>query len=166
MKPKSFIGMKCSIAGALEAIGDRWAILIVRDMSLGLRRFDQLQTSTNIPSATLTARLRHLIGSGIVEAFRYNDRPPRDEYTLTAKGRDLWKVTLALREWGDRWDATGFGTPTVKAVDRETGNDLELALVDSRTGRKVARDRVELRAGPAADASTQSLLKSWSRNAP
>ena len=87
MKPKSFAGMHCSIAGALELIGDRWALLVIRDLSLGLRRYDDLRASTGIPAATLAARLKHLQAAGIVERVRYQERPPRDEYRLTPKGR-------------------------------------------------------------------------------
>ena len=158
MKPKSFAGMRCSIAGALELIGDRWALLVIRDLSLGLRRYDYLRASTGIPAATLAARLKHLVCAGIVERVRYQDRPPRDEYRLTVKGRDLWKVSVALREWGDRWDATGFGAPSIEMVDRETGHPLALALVDAETGVAIPRDRAQLRPGPGADDSTRRLL--------
>lgn len=158
MKAKSFAGMRCSIAGALELIGDRWALLVIRDLSLGLRRYEDLRTSTGIPSATLAARLRHLAAAGIVERVRYQERPPRDEYRLTRKGRDLWKVNVALREWGDRWDASGFGEAPVEMVDRMTGRPLRLALVDSETGQAVGRDRVRIRPGPAADDSVRRLL--------
>jgi DNA-binding HxlR family transcriptional regulator len=128
MKARSFAGMTCSIAGALELIGDRWALLLIRDLTFGLSRYDELRASIGIPAATLAARLRHLEQSGVVERMRYQDHPPRDEYRLTAKGRDLWKVMLALREWGDRWDATGFGAAPVETVDSETGRPLHLAL--------------------------------------
>ena len=158
MKPKSFAGMRCSIAGALELIGDRWALLVIRDLSLGLSRYEDLRASTGIPAATLAARLKHLAAAGIVERVRYRERPPRDEYRLTPKGRDLWKVSIALREWGDRWDATGFGAPTVQTFDRETGRPLTLALVDAETGRAVPLDRVQLRPGPGADDTVRRLL--------
>lgn len=158
MKPKSFAGMRCSIAGALELIGDRWTLLVIRDLSLGLRRYDDLRASTGIPAATLAARLKHLVCAGIVERVRYQDRPPRDEYRLTVKGRDLWKVSVALREWGDRWDASGFGQPTVEMVDRDTGRPLVLALVDAQTNEVVPRDRVQLRPGPGADDAVHRLL--------
>ena len=160
MKPKSFAGMRCSIAGALELIGDRWALLVIRDLSLGLRRYDDLRASTGIPAATLAARLKHLIASGIVERARYQERPPRDEYRLTRKGRDLWKVSVALREWGDRWDASGFGAPTVETIDRDTGRSLKLALVDAETGVAVPLDRIEVRPGPGADDTVRRLLSS------
>lgn len=158
MKPKSFAGMRCSIAGALEAIGDRWALLLIRDLSLGLSRYDDLRESTGIPAATLAARLKHLAAAGIVERVRYQERPPRDEYRLTPKGRDLWKVSVALREWGDRWDASGFGQPTVEMIDGETGRPLVLALVDAETGQAVPRKRARLRPGPGADDTVRRLL--------
>ena len=158
MKPKSFAGMRCSIAGALELIGDRWALLLIRDLSLGLSRYDDLRASTDIPAATLAARLKHLMASGIVERVRYQERPPRDEYQLTRKGKDLWKVNLALREWGDRWDASGYGAPTVKTVDRETGHTLTLGLVDTKTGQAVPATRARLCPGPGADDAVRRLL--------
>jgi DNA-binding HxlR family transcriptional regulator len=158
MKAKSFAGMRCSIAGALELIGDRWALLVIRDLSLGLRRYDDLRASTDIPAATLASRLKHLEAGGIVERVRYHERPPRDEYRLTAKGRDLWKVSVALREWGDRWDASGYGAPTVETIDRETERPLVLALVDAETGAAVPRERARLRPGPGADEAIRRLL--------
>jgi DNA-binding HxlR family transcriptional regulator len=158
MKAKSFSGMRCSIAGALELIGDRWALLIVRDLSLGLSRYDEFRASTGIPAATLASRLKHLCAADIIERVRYQDRPPRDEYRLTRKGRDLWKVSVALREWGDRWDASGFGAPTVEMVDRTTGRPLHLALVDAETGQAVPLERAMLRPGPGADDDLRQRL--------
>lgn len=165
MKPKSFAGMRCSIAGALEMIGDRWAILLLRDLAFGLRRYDDLRTSTGIPTTTLATRLKSLEAHGLVERVRYRDRPPRDEYRLTEKGRDLWKVTTALREWGDRWDATGYGAPTIEVVDQETGHELRLALVDPQTGRAVPRERVRYRPGPGADDTVRTLLDNLNQGA-
>lgn len=158
MKVKSFAGMRCSIAGALELIGDRWTLLLIRDLLLGLRRHDELRESTGIPTATLAARLKHLIRHGIVEQSRYQERPPRVEYRLTAKGRDLWKVSVALREWGDRWHASGFDAPSVEMVDGETGRPLVLALVDPETSATVPRNRTQLRPGPGADDRLRQLL--------
>lgn len=158
MKAKSFAGMRCSIAGALELIGDRWSLLLIRDLLLGLRRYDDFRASTGIPDATLAARLKHLLAQGIIERTRYQERPPRDEYRLTPKGRDLWKVGVALREWGDRWNATGFGAPTVETVDCVTGRKLTLALVDPETGVAAPHDQVRFRPGPGADEAVRRLL--------
>ncbi|MBL4834777.1 MAG: helix-turn-helix transcriptional regulator [Pseudomonas sp.] len=158
MKTKSFAGMRCSVAGALEIIGDRWTLLLLRDLGLGLSRYDDFRKSCGIPTTTLSKRLQSLEKHGVVNRTRYSDRPPRDEYHLTEKGRDLWKVTTALREWGDRWDASGFGAPTVEVVDRETENELRLALVDAKTGQVVPRHRILLRPGPGADARVIAML--------
>ncbi|HET6972126.1 MAG TPA: helix-turn-helix domain-containing protein [Phenylobacterium sp.] len=158
MKSKSFAGMRCSIAGALEAIGDRWALLVLRDLAFGLSRYDDLRAASGIPTTTLSTRLKQLERHGLVEKRRYQDRPPRDEYRLTPRGRDLWKVMAALREWGDRWDASGYGAPSVEVVDRETGHALRLALVDAETGQPVPRDRVQYRPGPAADDLVRRLI--------
>lgn len=159
MKPKSFAGMRCSVAGTLEIIGDRWTLLLLRDLGLGLSRYDEFRNSCGIPTTTLSKRLQSLETHGIVERSRYNERPPRDEYRLTAKGRGLWKVTTALREWGDRWNASGYGAPSIEVVDRETGHQLRLALVDPETGQVVPRDRIRLRPGPGADAHILGMLK-------
>lgn len=158
MKAKSFAGMRCSVAGALEIIGDRWTLLLLRDLGLGLSRYDDFRKSCGIPTTTLSKRLQSLEEHGVVKRTRYNERPPRDEYHLTDKGRDLWKVTTALREWGDRWDASGYGAPTIEVVDRETENELRLALVDPKTGQVVPRDRILMRPGPGADAKVHAML--------
>lgn len=159
MKARSFAGMRCSIAGALEHIGDRWSLLLLRDLFFGLNRFEDLRSSTGIPAATLAARLKHLVASGIVERVPYNERPPRLEYRLTSKGRDLWKVSVALREWGDRWDASGFGSPSVEMVERDTGRPLVLSLVDAETREAVPASRAVLRSGPGADDAVRKLLE-------
>lgn len=158
MRAKSFAGMTCSVAGALEAIGDRWALLLLRDLSLGLSKYDELQASTGMPTTTLSTRLKHLESTGLIERRPYQDNPPRHEYRLTDKGRDLWKVTTALREWGDRWDTNGLGAPTIELVDGETGRPLVLALVDAQTGQPAPRERARLRPGPAAAPGLKKLL--------
>ncbi|SFR44710.1 transcriptional regulator, HxlR family [Marinobacter daqiaonensis] len=158
MKTKSFAGMRCSVAGALEIIGDRWTLLLLRDLGLGLSRYDDFRKSCGIPTTTLSKRLQSLEAHDVVQRTRYSERPPRDEYHLTEKGCDLWKVTTALREWGDRWDASGYGAPTVELVDRETDRELRLALVDPETGQIVPRNRIRLRPGPGADAHVLALL--------
>ena len=158
MLPRTYDNQVCSVARALEAIGDRWAILVLRDLAFGLSRYDELQASSGIPNTTLSSRLKHLEAHGLVERRRYQDHPPRHAYALTEKGRDLWKVTTALREWGDRWDASGYGAPTVEVVDRRTGRELQLALVDPETGQTVPREQIQYRPGPGADDVVRGLL--------
>jgi DNA-binding HxlR family transcriptional regulator len=159
VRTKSFAGMNCPIAGALEAIGDRWAFLILRDLSIWPARFDDFKESTGIPNTTLSDRLRHLETHGLIERHPYQDNPTRFEYALTRKGRDLWMVNLALAQWGERWDASGAGAPAVRIVDRETGRKLKLALVDATTGEPVPPARMRPRPGPAASAFMRRRLK-------
>jgi DNA-binding HxlR family transcriptional regulator len=106
-------GQLCSIARALETVGERWTLLILRDLFLGLRRFEELQADLGIARNVLTARLEKLVGEGVVERHPYSQRPPRHEYRLTDKGRDLWPVVLSLAQWGDRHAPAPGGPPTV-----------------------------------------------------
>ena len=92
----------CPIADALQVIGDRWALLAIRELGFGVTRFNDIQASTGAPRASLAARLRELEDAGLVERRRYNLRPPRDEYVLTAAGRDLGPVLRELRVWGEQ----------------------------------------------------------------
>src|ERR1051325_12044963 len=96
MQRKSFYKMPCPIARALDRVGEWWSILILRDALHGFTRFDEFQTSLNIAPNMLTRRLNALIDAGILERRRYSDRPPRDEYVATARGRDFRPVLVAL----------------------------------------------------------------------
>lgn len=92
----------CSIADALELVGDRWSLLVIRELGFDVRRFDQIQTRTGAPRQMLAARLRKLEDVGIVERSKYQDRPVRYEYLLTAAGRELIPILSMLRQWGER----------------------------------------------------------------
>ena len=101
----------CSVARTLEVVGDRWSLLVIREAFLGNHRFDAIQRRTGAPRDILAARLRKLVETGVLERRRYHERPPRDEYHLTAAGRELHMLTeafgranviTALRQWGDR----------------------------------------------------------------
>jgi DNA-binding HxlR family transcriptional regulator len=94
---------RCSIAGALEVVGDRWALLVVRELGMGARRFDAIQRNTGAPRDVLTARLRKLEDRGILRREPYSEHPPRFEYLLTDAGAALAPILLTLREWGDRY---------------------------------------------------------------
>jgi len=103
MLKRDYEGQNCSIARALEVVGERWTLLIVRDAFLGLRRFDEFQESLGIARNVLTDRLNRLVEEGILERARYSERPERHEYRLTAKGRELNIALTALRQWGDTY---------------------------------------------------------------
>jgi DNA-binding HxlR family transcriptional regulator len=151
MKSKSFDGMACSIAGVLDAIGDRWAVLILRDLSLGLSRYEDLRRSTGVTNATLSDRLKHLEDSELIARRRYQTNPERHEYVLTAKGRDTILVMQALLQVGDKWAVSGNAGPPLKFVDRKTGHTVKLAMVDNETGQRVGKQDLLPQAGPGAD---------------
>ncbi|HEY2706435.1 MAG TPA: helix-turn-helix domain-containing protein [Caulobacteraceae bacterium] len=92
----------CSVAAALSVVGDPWTLLILRDAFFGVRRFDDWQASLGVARNVLAARLKSLVDQGVLETRLYSDHPPRKDYMLTKKGRDLQPVLLALRVWGDR----------------------------------------------------------------
>jgi DNA-binding HxlR family transcriptional regulator len=151
MKSKSFDGMACSIAGVLEAIGDRWAVLILRDLSLGLSRYEDLRRSTGITNATLSDRLKHLEENELIERRRYQLNPERYEYLLTPKGLDTVLVMQALAQVGDKWAVSGNAGPPLKFVDRKTGRTVKLAMVDKETGQRVRAQDLLPQEGPGAD---------------
>jgi DNA-binding HxlR family transcriptional regulator len=103
MLNRDYEGQNCSIARALEIVGERWTLLIVRDAFLGLRRFDEFQASLGVARNVLTDRLNRLVEEGILERVRYSERPERYEYRLTRKGRDLQIALEGLRQWGDKY---------------------------------------------------------------
>jgi DNA-binding HxlR family transcriptional regulator len=103
----------CSIARTLEVVGEKWALLAVREVFLGNHRFDQMIRRTGAPRDTLTARLRALVAAGILQRRQYSDHPQRFEYDLTAAGRELYPVILTLLRWGDEHLAGPEGPPLV-----------------------------------------------------
>jgi len=151
MRSKGFEGMACSIAGVLDAVGDRWAVLILRDLGLGLSRYEDFRKSTGVTNATLSDRLRHLEQNGLIERRQYQTGPDRYEYVLTRKGRDIILVIQALLQVGDKWAITGEAGPPLKFVDRTSGRSVRLALVDEKTGGRVRAADVRPRPGPGAD---------------
>src|SRR5260370_31284438 len=104
---------QCSIARPVEIVGGRGALLAVREVFLGNRRFDEMVRRTGVPRDTLAARLRALVGAGVLERVPYSGHPARFEYHLTQAGLDLFPVILALMSWGDRYLAGDGGAPLV-----------------------------------------------------
>ena len=107
MLPNDYEGQNCSIARALEVVGERWTLLIIRDVFLGIRRFDDIQRDLGVARNILQARLTRLVEEGILVKRPYHQRPLRCEYRLTEKGADLWPVLVALLQWGDRYALEG-----------------------------------------------------------
>jgi DNA-binding HxlR family transcriptional regulator len=139
-------GPECSIAATLEAVGDRWTLLILRDLFRGVRRFEALHRHLGIARNLLTDRLHRLAELGIVDRVPYQDRPVRHEYRLTAKGADLSPALVALMRWGDRWYAED-GPPTLLIHDA-CGTPLDQAVSCPECREPVAPHHIRSRPGP------------------
>ncbi|HEJ7007428.1 TPA: helix-turn-helix transcriptional regulator, partial [Serratia marcescens] len=122
MKAKGFEGMTCSVAHVLSALGDRWGTILMRDLLLGLSRYDDLRQSTGITNNTLADRLKALEGSGLIEKRQYQTRPDRYEYLPTEKGKDLGLLVMAMIQIGDKWNLSELAGPPLRVVDRVTGH--------------------------------------------
>ncbi|HJS84018.1 MAG TPA: helix-turn-helix domain-containing protein [Acetobacteraceae bacterium] len=156
MQRKSFGNMQCPIARSLERVGEWWSILILRDAFYGLTRFDEFQKSLGVAPNMLTRRLNALVEAGLLERRRYSERPPRDEYVLTKRGRDFHPVLLALLAWGNKHFAPEGAS--VQLARAETGAPVEPMLVDRATGERLAGPAFILAPGPAADDRTRQRL--------
>ena len=152
MRRKSFGSMQCPIARSLERVGEWWSILILRDATHGLARFDEFQESLGIAPNILTRRLKALVEAGLLERRRYSERPPRDEYVLTQAGRDFRPVLWALLAWGNKHFA--HEGASVVIVDAQTGGEADPLLIDCKSGRPLVPPEFRSAAGPAADART------------
>ena len=161
MQRKSFGRMVCPIARSLECVGEWWSILILRDALHGLTRFDQFQKSLGIAPNTLTRRLNALVDTGVLARRRYSERPPRDEYLLTARGRDFRPILVALLAWGNKHFAPEG--PSVLLVNTKTGAAVEPILVDRASGRPIKEPEYAFAAGPAAGERTRRRYASADR---
>ena len=156
--------MKCSVARTLSVVGDRWTMLIVRDVFLGLRKFADFQKDLGMTRHRLAARLAKLVDEGILARVQYQERPRRFEYRLTEKGIDLYPVVVALLRWGDRWMVDEDGPP-VELVHRSCGHHVMPTLtcpackeeVNART--MAARPGAALRARAAAGSRKESRTR-------
>ncbi len=149
MQRTSFAEMHCSIGQSLERVGEWWTLLIVRDLHLGLHRFDDIAENLGISRNLLTRRLETLVDDGIVERRAYRDRPPRYEYHLTAAGRDLVPVLLALMAWGDKW-VTPPGGPPVRVIHDDCGAEFTPQVCCSACHEPVRTANVTALPGPGA----------------
>jgi DNA-binding HxlR family transcriptional regulator len=141
-------------------VGDRWTLLIIRDVVLGHSRFDQLSDSLGVASNVLTDRLNRLVAEGMLERVPYNERPERFEYRLTKKGRELGVALLALMQWGDRHLSD---KPPRIARRRSDRSPVSVRLV-AKDGSVVSPDELELVPGPGAPPTRPSKRKSRNRH--
>jgi DNA-binding HxlR family transcriptional regulator len=148
--------MSCPVALALEQVGEWWSILILRDATHGITRFEDFQESLGISPSSLSRRLSSLVRSGLLKRQRYNERPPRNEYLLTETGEAFRPVLIALYQFG----AEHFPPPqpSVRLVVSATGADVDPLLVDRETGIPLDEEHTTFRPGPAADERLRALL--------
>jgi DNA-binding HxlR family transcriptional regulator len=136
---KSFSDMHCSVAQCLEVVGEWWTLLIVRDAFLGVTRFDEFQERLGISRNVLGQRLARLTQAGVLTKVPYSQHPPRFDYRLTERGRDLWPVIDAMRQWGDKHAAPDG--PPLRLIHAKCGRISEPQLVCSACGEPIgARD--------------------------
>ena len=134
MDVKILFDAPCPIARSLACVGDAWSMLILRDASAGLTCFDQFRKSLSIAPTILTRRLATLTEEGLLEKRRYSERPPRDEYVLTAAGRDFLPVLIMLGAWGRKYRGKGRLS---RLIDEVTGKEMQPVVVDNVSGKKL-----------------------------
>ena len=138
-----FSEMRCSIARSLDIIGESWTLLVLRDAFQGARRFDEFQKSLGIATNVLTARLKRLVDEGLLEQRRYQEHPPRYEYVLTEKARDLGPILANLVHWGNKYLAGSKGPPQA-IVHNACGHAMTPQLQCSHCGQPIAKQGLSI----------------------
>jgi len=155
MGRKRFNEMNCGIAQALEALGDKWTLLIVRNAFFGMRRFADFESDLGIAKNVLSNRLQHLVDHEILERVEAGREGSRLEYRLTEKGEALLPVLTTLREWSDEW-VFGRGNEPLVARDRRTRRRVPRLRVRDVDGRPLTRRDLKMGIGPGATEETRS----------
>jgi DNA-binding HxlR family transcriptional regulator len=140
---------ECPIARSLDAIGDWWSLLIIRDAMLGRRRFGEFQKSLGLAKNILTVRLRALVDRSILELVPASDGSAYREYVLTPKGRGIFPIIVALRQWSEEFDERPEEIATI-LVDRASGRPVKKLELHSRDGRLLGLSDTALKPRPAA----------------
>ncbi len=140
--------MTCSVARTLSVIGDRWTLLIIRDVLLGIRRFDAIQQDLQVTPHRLSDRLSKLVHDGVLKRVVYEKHPRRFEYQLTEKGFDLYPLIATMTEWGDRWMAGSAGVP-MELVHQPCGHTIKPKLICPSCKLKIDAREMSARPGPA-----------------
>jgi DNA-binding HxlR family transcriptional regulator len=140
---------ECSVSRAMDAIGDRWSILLLREAYYGTKRFDEFQYYVGLASNILSARLKKLVDAGIMTRVPLPEHTGRYEYGLTEKGRDFLPTYLALKKWGDDWLAEPAG-PQVVFNDRSSGRPISYPELRTAEGKPLRLEDIEVTAGSGA----------------
>jgi DNA-binding HxlR family transcriptional regulator len=149
---KSFSEMDCSVAQCLEIVGEWWSMLIIRDAFMGITRFDDFQQRLGISRNILQQRLNHLVEADVFKKVPYSERPLRHDYKLTDRGRDLWPVLTAMRQWGDAHAAPDG--PPIQVVHRDCGQVAEAVLICDSCGERIGPRDVKAVRGPGRESLT------------
>jgi DNA-binding HxlR family transcriptional regulator len=141
----------CGIKRALDVLGEKWTLLILREAIYGLRRFDDFARALKCGRGILSSRLKTLVQAKILEKQDYAEpgNRPRAEYHLTAKGRDLYPAMLALSQWSDRWDLPKAG-PAARVVDKETRRAVSIVMTSRADVASLTMNDILIRPGPGA----------------
>jgi DNA-binding HxlR family transcriptional regulator len=154
---KTYDSQVCSIARALEVVGERWSLLIIRDaLFVGATRYNEFQQSLGIATNILQDRLDGFVDAGIMRRHRYSERPELYEYRLTDKGRDLAAALIALTEWGDRWAAPDG--PPVRYTHAVCGSPVSQHIVCTTCGGVDTPGEVQVKPGPGMPADRVELM--------
>jgi DNA-binding HxlR family transcriptional regulator len=154
---KQYEGQICSIARSLELVGERWTLLVIREVFNGHRRFSEMQRSLGVARNVLTARLQTLVDEGILERRPYSERPERYEYFLTDKGLDLWPLMIALMHWGDKYEPLPEGRPTIVVHKGECGGEIDDRRICTKCGKPLTVREARAIEGPGMKAAMERL---------
>lgn len=156
MQRTQFDDRACSVAQTVDVIGEWWTPLILRDIFYGVRRFDALRKNLGISRKVLTQRLNRLVEAQILQRKVYQEHPPRHEYCLTERGKELFPIIVTLMAWGDKWLAE---EPLVQLVDRETERPLRPVLIDANSGQEIRYETVRAELASPTHAETWAQLQ-------
>ncbi len=158
MTRTSLKDFNCSIAQTMDIVGDKWAMLIIRDALYGFHRFSDFQKSLGVARNILADRLSQLVDTGILERRQTKPDVERYEYYLTEKGQSLLPVLIALLQWGDKWVFAAEGEP-VRILDRKTKRPVQTVAVQARDGRILKAEDVMVEPGPNAPEDLREAIE-------
>lgn len=149
--------MTCSIARTMDVVGEWWTPLILRDLFAGISRFEDLRRDLGVATNVLSDRLAALVTAGVIERVPSREGSTRTEYALTAKGRDLYPVILAVMAWGDRWMAGEKGPPA-RVIHDSCGKDSSPTVVCGHCGEPLTDENTTAHAGPGGRTASGTML--------
>ncbi|GAB2178285.1 helix-turn-helix domain-containing protein [Dongia sp. agr-C8] len=157
-------GTLCPVARAVAAVGDRWTLLVLRELFADNHRFEEIQAQTGATPQMVAARLKALEAEGLVERRLYNARPKRHDYHLTAKGEAFYPVILAMRAWGETWLKTRKEGRTVDFIHKSCGKPAGLGTVCESCGRVLKREDLSGAFNPSYQAERDARLAAFKKS--